>query len=394
MKRRNKWFRQGTVFTAVAASVLGGLGMTRQASADRASVPAELEDQYAEQVVAAETKANGGQFAAALQISEGIPVNSKHYNTVLQKQEMWAKLLLLQARDASQRGEIQKATALVRPLVNRPNLAPEVQRLSTQWQQQADLMAQVEQAQAQEDWQGVLQSIETIRATDTTFANTPKLQAISQEATMKAYALPEGATAEAFPEKAIATPVSHTEVIGRDLTPSPVMLQVGSTAIDISTITKATRSDKPTAIVTPQPVPMRVAAVSNRAELNLALSKSPKQVALVNHSTILEEAPTLEMEPASISPIADALAPVPVEPVTMEPTSVEPAPIEAVVLTASTEPSIAVEVALPEKLTESLPTLSLEPSTEVTAVATEAALSLDTVQKDFQQKSGNFSVQQ
>ncbi len=394
MKRRNKWFRQGTVVTAVAASVFGGLGMNREASADRASVPVELEDQYAKQVVAAEAKADGGQFEASLRISEGIPVNSKHYNRVLQKQEMWGRLLLQQARDASQRGEVQKATALVRPLLNRPTLAPEVQRLSAQWQQQAELMAQVEQAQTQEDWQGVMASIETIRATDTTLANTPKLQAISQVATMKAYGSPEVATADAFTAKAITTPASHIEIIGQDSAPSPIMLQVGSTAIDISTVTKATRSDKPTAIVTPHPVPVRVAGASSNVVRSASPAKSPKLITIVNQPS--EEVSTPETDAGSVSPIANAPAPPLVESITTESISAEPASNAASMPAVPAESDITIEPMNPSLVVETVPSLEeiTESPASLTVVGTETSLPFRTIQKDIQQKPSYPSIKQ
>ncbi|WP_088894891.1 hypothetical protein [Leptolyngbya ohadii] len=377
MKGRNKWFRQGTVATAILAGGLGILGVNRQASADRAALPDDLENQYAEQVVAAETKANGGQFADALRIGEGIPTNSRHYSTILQKQEMWAKLLLQQARDASQRGELQKATALVRPLVSRPNLAPEAQRLSAQWQQQAELMAQVEQAQVQEDWQGVRQSIETIRATDTTLANTPKLQAISQEATLKAYASPEGTTTAAFTEKPIATPAAFTDVIGRNLAPSPVMLQIGDTAIDISTVTKATQPEKPTAVVTPQPIPRRVVRTTGNEVLSATVSKSSKEVALVDSGASISEvtggdnAPTLtEIESIGTSPSM---------PTAMETSTFESAPAYTT---------------LPDSPSLNLP---METSTAVETVGATVPVEgvnipLEIIQKDAQGKISNSFV--
>jgi hypothetical protein len=258
MKRRHWWFRSSSLLT-VSASAVGLLGLSQQASAD-GMIPQELEDQYAQQVVQAEASANGGQFARALQVSEGIPSNSKHHTGLQQKQSMWSKLLLQQAREIGARGEPQKAVALLRPLVNRPSLAPEAQNLLTQWQRQAALLAQVETAQASQDWVGVLQSIESIRSTDGDLANSAKLQEISQIATQKAFATPVSTTDLSQPE---ITPIrSVHSAIRLDDSFRPINLEVGSTAIDLAAIEKQTAPKAST--VVPQPLPRALPVVAPR----------------------------------------------------------------------------------------------------------------------------------
>ncbi len=197
---------------------------------------------------------------------------------------------------------------------------------------------------------------------------------------MKAYTSPQQLVADAFTTKVIATLARHRiEIIGQDSTPSLIRLQIGSTAIDISTVTKATHSDKSTTIVTPQPVPARVAGVPNDA-----VRSAHPSLSLPNRSrwsTRLQK--KYRHQKRSLRPFPRSPPPAPplVESMATESISVKSASNATSMPAVPAESDVTIQPINPSLVVETVPSLEeiTESPTALTAVSTKASLPLGTI---------------